>query len=123
MLFRSVITNFTHNLPADVDDVQVPVTTTTTRTVDVPTQAGWTEDQKDAQGNVIGTTQFSGREAGTEQQTSSLTTTTRVPTNSTISVTLRPVYSRSNLHNNFNLDDFARGNLLGDKTAGTGGFI
>lgn len=118
-----VITNFTHNLPADVDYVQVPVTTTTVKTVDVAAQEGYTQDYKDAQGNITGTTTFYGRPAGKEEQSSSITTTTRVPTNSTISITLRPMYSRSNLHNNFNLDQFAKGLLLGDKQNGTGGFI
>lgn len=44
---------------------------------------------------------------------------TRVPTNSTLSVTLQPVYSRKSVHEDFNLDRFASGELL----VGRGGFI
>ena len=44
---------------------------------------------------------------------------TRVPTNSTLSVTLQPVYSRKTVHEDFNLDRFASGELL----VGRGGFI
>lgn len=44
---------------------------------------------------------------------------TRVPTNSQLSVTLQPIYSRRGLFNNFNLDSFAAGELL----KGKGGYI
>jgi len=44
---------------------------------------------------------------------------TRVPTSSQLSVTLQPVYSRKTLHDDFNLDRFASGELL----IGRGGFI
>jgi hypothetical protein len=53
--------------------------------------------------------------------TSLLPTYTRLPTSSTVSVTLRPVYSRKNLHENFGLSDFAAGRLLGSLTSG--GFL
>lgn len=46
---------------------------------------------------------------------------TRTPTSSTISITLKPVYSRKNLHDNFGLSDFAAGKLLG--SGGAGGFL
>lgn len=46
-------------------------------------------------------------------------TSTRLPTTSSISVTLQPVYSRKTLHDKFNLDDFAAGKLI----KGKGGFI
>ncbi len=36
----------------------------------------------------------------------------RLPLTSTISVTLQPIYSRRNLFDNFDLNEFARGNLL-----------
>ena len=45
----------------------------------------------------------------------------RLPTSSTISITLKPQYSRMNIHNNFGLSDFAAGKLLG--ADGMGGFI
>jgi len=43
----------------------------------------------------------------------------RVPTSSTISITLQPIYSRRNLADNFNLEEFAKGSLI----KGKGGFI
>lgn len=44
---------------------------------------------------------------------------TRVPTSSQIALTVQPVYSRKAVHEKFNLDKFANGELL----LGTGGFI
>lgn len=44
---------------------------------------------------------------------------TRVPVISSISITLQPVYSRKTLHEEFNLDKFASGELLSTR----GGFI
>lgn len=45
--------------------------------------------------------------------------TVRLPTSSSISVTLQPVYSRRNIYTNFSLTEFAKGNLL----KGKGGFL
>lgn len=45
--------------------------------------------------------------------------TVRLPTDSELSVTLQPVYSRRNVYNNFTLANFARGQLLRNN----GGFI
>lgn len=72
-----VVTAFQHQLPADVDYVEVSVPGTST--------------------------------------------TVRLPTSSNISVTVKPVYSRKNLHDNFGLSDFAAGKLLGG--AMSGGFL
>jgi hypothetical protein len=47
------------------------------------------------------------------------TLTTRVPTTSTISISLQPIYTRKNLYDNFNLEDFAAGKLINGK----GGYI
>ena len=44
---------------------------------------------------------------------------TRLPTISTLAVTLQPIYSRRSLASNFGLDKFARGDLI----KGNGGFI
>jgi hypothetical protein len=44
---------------------------------------------------------------------------TRVPTSSTIAVTLQPIYSRKKIHEEFNLEKLASGELL----VGRGGFI
>lgn len=46
----------------------------------------------------------------------------RVPTHSTMSVTLQPVFSRRSVHQDFVLNDFARGQLRGTKD-GIGGFL
>ena len=46
---------------------------------------------------------------------------TRMPTHSQISVTLQPIYSRRNIAQNFNMDDFVSGRLMGG--TGPGGFI
>lgn len=46
---------------------------------------------------------------------------TRVPTSSTISITLQPVYSRQRIHNNFDLASYAQGLMVGDRK--TGGFL
>lgn len=46
---------------------------------------------------------------------------TRLPAASQITIVLKPVYSRKNLHDNFGLSDFAAGKLLGSAT--TGGFL
>lgn len=45
--------------------------------------------------------------------------TVRLPTDSELSVTLQPVYSRRNVYNNFTLNKFSRGKLL----ANNGGFL
>jgi hypothetical protein len=49
----------------------------------------------------------------------------RLPTTSSISVSLQPIYSRNNISNNFNLQTFAKGQLNNKTTSGaiTGGFI
>jgi hypothetical protein len=52
-----------------------------------------------------------------------ISTITRVPTVSQIQVTVKPMYSRKNLHDRFNLNDFAAGRLLQDAMSGYGGFI
>lgn len=45
--------------------------------------------------------------------------TTRVPTNSSLTVSLQPIYTRANLYDKFNLEDFAAGKLINGK----GGYI
>jgi hypothetical protein len=46
---------------------------------------------------------------------------TRLPVTSSITIMLKPVYSRKSLHTNFGLSDFASGKLIG--TASSGGFL
>lgn len=91
-----VLTSMTHVMPSDVDYVEFPVDTSLMRYVN----QNWGNNQ--------------------------LTNITRLPTTSNIQITLQPVYSRANIHNNFNLQGFAQGNLLGGPQSVSGipgGFI
>ena len=127
-----VLTNFTHTLANDVDYVQVPVEVTTLKDVAVsipPADAGVNLIDNGA-GQLVDPASISpnwGSKKATgatmTQQYSTMTSHTRVPTQSQISITLRPVYSRKNLHDRFDLNKFAAGALLGDKQTGYGGFI
>lgn len=48
---------------------------------------------------------------------------TRLPTMSSLSVTLQPVYSRNNISRNFTLENFVNGGLIQGSTSPRGGFI
>ena len=124
-----VITNFTHNLSNDVDYVQVPITQTSLEDVapvappDNPNGAvNYLENDGLKHIPALGRGTNLVKKAST-QKYSTITSTTRVPTASTVSVTVRPVYSRQNLHDRFNLSEFAQGKLIGDKKKGFGGFL
>jgi hypothetical protein len=132
-----VVTNFSHILSSDVDYIQVPITSTTLEEVEVPAAGpnsgpalfddgagGLTSDLSAVAPN------FGSKKAAlnanntyTQSQYKSITTSTRVPTASTISITLRTVYSRKNLHDRFDLNKFAKGELLADRDKGYGGFL
>lgn len=91
-----VLTSLSHVMPNDVDYVEFPVDTSLMRYVNEVWGGG------------------------------QLYNTTRLPTTSNIQITLQPVYSRANIHNNFNLQGFAQGNLLGGAQSVSGipgGFI
>jgi len=139
-----VVTSFSHTMPNEVDYIQVPITSTTLTSTSSPAiatdvnpigQGGGLSNlnQNAPNWNLAGETgnesaaaklaQNNAAAAATKTSYSSITTTTRVPTASTISVTLRPVYSRNNLHNRFDLSKFASGGLLGAKDGSYGGFI
>lgn len=77
-----VLTSFQHNMPNDVDYIEVPV-------------------------------------SNNFDMFSKTAPTTRLPTTSNISITLQPIYSRKNLHDKFNLDKYAAGELI----KGNGGFL
>jgi len=124
-----VITNFTHNLSNDVDYVQVPITQTSLEDVapvappDNPNGAvNYLENKGLENIPQLGRGTNLVKKASTQKYTT-ITSTTRVPTSSTVSVTVRPVYSRQNLHDRFNLSEFAQGKLIGDKKKGFGGFL
>ncbi len=84
-----VVTNFQHTLPQDVDYL------------DIPLSGGTNLYESD----------------GTASKTPQLST--RVPTMSTLSITLQPIYTRKSLYDNFSLEDFAAGKLI----SGRGGYI
>ena len=124
-----VVTNFTHNLSNDVDYIQVPITQTSLEDVapaNAPDNPNGAVNYLENKGleNIpqLGRGTNLVKKAST-QKFSTITSTTRVPTASTVSVTLRPVYSRQNLHDRFNLSDFSQGKLIGDKKKGFGGFL
>lgn len=126
-----VITSFTHTLPPDVDYLQIPINTTTLEEVEASgasEQFGKVNLFDDGKGN-LSTNSYAPdfnrdtkpRATTKKTQFSTMTTYTRLPTQSNISLTVRPIYSRKNLHDNFNLDKFAAGGLLGGN--GLGGFL
>ena len=119
-----VITNFTHTMPNEVDYIQIPVVTTTlSESVVAPSTPMSVVNTLDNEGMKYAPNWGSKKATADTKMSSykSVTTSTRVPAVSTISVTLKPIYSRKNLHDNFNLDSFAAGRLI--QTATTGGFL
>jgi hypothetical protein len=119
-----VITNFTHVMPNEVDYIQIPVETTTlTESIVAPSDSMSVVNTLDNQGMKY-QPQWGSKKATAETKMSSyktVTSSTRVPASSTISITLKPMYSRKNLHDNFDLDAFSAGRLI--QTATTGGFL
>ena len=128
-----VITQFSHTLPNEVDYIQVPISKTTLTEVPLPTQtpASGVNLIDNGYGKLVSPDTVrpdfnatpKSAQVTTTQQYNTITTHTRVPTISTVSVTLRPVYSRKNLHERFDLSKFANGDLLADKDNGFGGFL
>lgn len=132
-----VLTSFNHTMPNEVDYVEVPITETTTTLVETkktaapavsnfgsvdlatnsitgpngetfaPNFNATVTDQSAllAKQKAASTTSYS-------YNTSTTSRTTRLPTSSTLTISLRPVYSRKSLHDKFNLEDFAAGKLI-----------
>jgi len=125
-----VITTFQHTMPAEVDYIQVPISKTSLTESAASAPAGpntsvqLTEEEKAFVPALLDSSK-EGTKATTapKLEYNTITTTTRVPAVSTIAVTLRPIYSRKNLHNRFDLNKFANGDLLADNDKGFGGFI
>lgn len=90
-----VVTQFSHTMPGDVDYVNVPVGAN----LDGVNDAG----QGTVAYNAVGVV--------------------RLPTSSTITITLQPVYSRKNIAQNFSLDTYSRGLLYRGGSSTIGGFI
>ena len=133
-----VISAFTHTLANDVDYIEIPITSTTLSTVNVQNdnlnigsvqltaqQQQYVPSllQSSTQATTAATQAIVQSAKTTKSQFQNITTNTRVPTSSTIAITLKPIYSRKNLHDRFNLNKFAAGQLLQDKTKGYGGFL
>ena len=85
-----VVTSFSHTMPADVDYMDIP-------------EPGIT----------------AGAKAYNPQFTNPRLNSTRLPTSSTITLSLQPIYSRKAQTQSFSLNDFASGALIG--TAGGAG--
>lgn len=124
-----LLASFTHTMPADVDYVQVPVTRSELDSSPIePNRAVQLneEEQKYVPSLLRSETQATTDSTKATMKNSrkkDITTTTRLPTFSTINITLRPVYSRKSLHDRFDLNKFAQGELLANKDTGAGGFI
>jgi len=123
-----VVTNFTHVLDNNIDYIQVPVTRSVLEDVTIPSAAdnpngGVNFLDNEGIDNISPLLRSNKKGPTQTQQFNTITSTTRVPTASTVNVTLRPVYSRRNLHERFNLEEFSRGNLLADRDNGFGGFL
>lgn len=61
--------------------------------------------------------------AGNQINTNTMGINTRLPTISQLNLTLQPVYSRTNIANNFTLERFSAGALIQDGTGTVGGFV
>jgi hypothetical protein len=85
-----VITSFNHTMPAEVDYIEVQHSADELNPYGRMKTGGITKTQSEMLSNAA----------------------TRVPTSSTMSITVQPVYSRKFIHENFNLDSFADGSLL-----------
>ena len=92
-----VITNFTHTMPPEVDYIEIKHSASEVNPTGVTNTGGVFKSELELLNNAA----------------------TRVPTSSTISITVQPVYSRKFVHESFNLDSFASGELLITR----GGFI
>ena len=124
-----VLASFQHTMPADVDYVQIPVTRSELDASPVQSNRSvqlTAEEQKYVPSLLRSATQAttaSTQNTVKNSRNKDITTTTRLPTFSTISISLKPVYSRKSLHDSFDLNKFAQGNLLANKETGAGGFI
>lgn len=95
-----VVTSFSHTMPQDVDYINVPMTRATTTSP----AYNWS--------------------GGPAQPITTIDkATVRLPTMSSISISLQPVYSRKNVYENFSLNKYASGDLTKGPDSNQGGFI
>ncbi len=92
-----VVTQFSHTMSGDVDYVQVPIGVDIGSSGQLPVGP---PSPKDPYGGAV-----------------------RLPTSSTVTVNLQPVYSRSNIATNFTLEKYARGETIRGGNSPSGGFI
>lgn len=127
-----VISGFTHTLSPDVDYIEIPMSNAITSSTPAGQPTINTPPFASVPTSMFGTTGYNGSTAPNFSQPSTraatsaptqVTTKSRVPTTSSISITLKPVYGRKNLHDRFDLNKFASGGLLRDKVGGYGGFL
>ena len=124
-----VISSFQHTLSNEVDYIEVPITSTNIQNVNVQNQnLNIGTNQLTALGQQFIPNPLVSIPAGLNPtlqvaQTGfqNIQTKTRVPTTSQITITLKPVYSRKNLHDRFDLNKFAAGGLL--QSGSYGGYI
>lgn len=89
-----VVTSFNHTMPAEVDYINVPIGVSLS----------------DVAGNAVNTA-------------SNLGPSVRLPTMSTLTISLQPVYSRTNIANNFTLENYSIGALAQSSVGNRGGFL
>ena len=140
-----VVTSFQHTLPDDVDYIQVPISRTTLQESQIAPPSVTNNTTPDmatnsitgpngeiyapnwgATGSAAGDAKLAANNARantTKTEYNTITTTSRLPTRISVSITLQPMYSRKNLADNFDLNKFAQGFLLANSDTGAGGFI
>lgn len=125
-----VITSFSHSMGPDVDYIEIESQSTQLREAPVNQTANGANygvvsflDNNGLQNVPSFMRSAEPRASARTSGFAPVRSFTRMPTLSSITVNLKPIYSRRNLHDRFNLDRFAAGGLLQDSKAGYGGFI
>lgn len=114
-----VVTNFGHTMPSNTDYIETQISSSQVTSV-----ASFGGDQLtpsnipgiQAQSSLNNAQENSATE---ERLVETKGSKQRVPTKSSIQISLQPVYSRDAISNKFNWEDFSKGNLL----KGKGGFL
>lgn len=118
-----VLTSFAHTMPADVDYMDVPITTTSFQDIETTSTTdglnGGTDFAESRKYMPAGFSRGAGVKSVTRKYTTS-SVSTRLPTLSQITLTLMPVYSRNAIHNTYSTEALARGDFI---NSNKGGFI
>lgn len=124
-----VISSFQHTLPNEVDYIEIPISKSVySDQIEVPTEENNFGSVQNAEyvPSLLDSSKEGTKKVGSKSTKSGFITTvskTRVPAASSISITLKPIYSRKNVAQRFDLDKFANGDLLRDDKNGFGGFL